>query len=146
MEPTNPLLIAFPLVWIGGVILASVLFRTTRDKPVFPVAPEGALYLERWGSGRNLSTWWGRLGGANNCLLIAVTYDSLTVAPRFPFNLMFLPEIYGLEFTMPLKAIASVERSRKFFKDVVTIRFNDDRSFALYPRRTDDFMTALRKG
>ena len=50
------------------------------------------------------------MAGARNCLWVAVTEDSLQVGVHFPFSLMFLPEIYGLEFAVPGNRIRSAER------------------------------------
>ncbi len=145
MSPAEIFLFALPLLWIAGVVLASARFRSARGKPIFPAVPDNALYAERWGSGRNLSAFPGKLGGANNCLIIAVTPDSLMVVPRFPFTLMFLPETFGLEFTCPLKTLRSIERKRSFLRELVVIELEDGRRFELQPRRIDDFMAAIRR-
>jgi hypothetical protein len=103
----NPFPSWFPflaIVWIVFVIGASIVFRRNRGKPVFPTVPTGALYVDKRASGR-----W-----ASNCLLVAITEDALSVVPKFPFNLMFLPEIYGLERTIPLPNIRDVRRLRGF--------------------------------
>ena len=69
---------------------------------MFPTVPTDAIYADKRASGR-----WAR-----NCLLVAVTDKALSVVPKFPFNLMFLPEIYGLERTIPLRNIRDVRRLR----------------------------------
>jgi len=46
-----------------------------------------------------------RIGGGRNCLLVYVADGALTIIPVFPFNLMFLPEIYGLETTAPISDV-----------------------------------------
>lgn len=144
MPPTETLLFfGFLLIWLGGWIVASISFRISRGKPIFPSVPDDAVYAERWGSGRNLAIFWGRFGGANNCLVFAVTRDRLVVLPRFPFNLMFLPEILGLEFDVALEDLTNVERSRFFWRDVATISTRNGQRFELYPRRIDEFMAAL---
>jgi hypothetical protein len=71
---------------------------------VFPAVPDDAIYVDKWASGR-----W-----ASNCLLVAVTGKALSVVPKFPFNLMFLPEIYGLERTIPVRFIREVRRLHGF--------------------------------
>lgn len=99
----NPFPAWFPFLaigWIVFVVGASVVFRRSKGKPVFPTVPSDALFVDKWASGR-----W-----ASNCLLVAVTDKALSVIPKFPFNLMFLPEIYGLERTIPLGAIREVRR------------------------------------
>ncbi len=103
----NPLPIWFPILaiaWIVVVIAVSVMFRRSKGKPVFPAIPNNAIYLDKRASGR-----W-----ASNCLLVAVTDKELCVVPKFPFNLMFLPEIYGLERTIPIRSIREVRRLRSF--------------------------------
>jgi hypothetical protein len=42
--------------------------------------------------------------------MVAITPESLSVVPKFPFNLMFLPEICGLERTIPVRAISNASR------------------------------------
>jgi hypothetical protein len=54
------------------------------------------------------------MGGAQNCLLVYVADGMLTVVPVFPFNLMFLPEIFGLELTVPT-ALVGVEQVEGLF-------------------------------
>jgi hypothetical protein len=36
----------------------------------------------------------------------------------FPFNLMFLPEVYGLEITVPVGAVSVAERDRLLGKRI----------------------------
>jgi hypothetical protein len=93
----------FPFLAIGWILLvvsASIVFRRSRGKPVFTSVPSDALFVDKRASGR-----W-----ASNCLLVAVTDQALSVVPKFPFNLMFLPEIYGLERTIPLRDIREARR------------------------------------
>lgn len=96
---------AVPLIWIAAVISISVLYRRRSGKPIFPRAPATATFVEAWASGRSLKNVLTRMGGARNCLLIYIADGMLTVVPVFPFNLMFLPEIYGLEITVPINKI-----------------------------------------
>ena len=103
----NPFPSWFPflaIAWIVFVIGASIVFRRSRGKPVFPTVPPDAVYVDKQASGR-----W-----ASNCLLVAVTDKALYVVPKFPFNLMFLPEVYGLERTIPLRNIRDVRWLRGF--------------------------------
>lgn len=83
--------------WITLAIAVSIAFRKKRGKPIFPKAPPDALFAERGCSGRSLDTPWARIGGARNCLLVALTPQRLAIVPIFPFDLIFLPEIYGLD-------------------------------------------------
>ena len=103
----DPFPVWFPFLavgWIVFVIGASVAFRRSRGKPLFPKVPVNAIYSEKSASGR-----W-----ASNCLLIAVTQEALSVVPKFPFNLMFLPEVFGLERTIPVRSIRNVRPLRGF--------------------------------
>lgn len=121
----SPWIALFPLVWIGGWIGASVLYRLREGKAVFPGLPDGAVFAQRMASGRSLRTWWTSLGGAKNCLTVGVTRTELVVTPMFPFNLMFLPEIYGLELRIPLTAITRVEKKPGALGQRLVVHFGD---------------------
>lgn len=111
--PPRNVFLGFALAtgWIALVIAASIVYRRIKGKPIFRRPIEHPLFLETWRSGRSLRSLVARFGGARNCLWVAVTGDSLRVGPYFPFNLMFLPEIYGLECTIPGSAVRSVARA-----------------------------------
>lgn len=100
-----------PIVWLGAWVAGSIIYRRKLHKPLFPRAPDNAVFAEAWCSGRSLRNLLTRFGGARNCLLVYVVDGSLTIIPVFPFNLLFLPEIYGLEATVPVSQVrvASVE-------------------------------------
>ncbi len=93
---------------------ASIAYRRRTGKPIFPRAPAGAVFAEAWCSGRSLKNGLTRVGGASNCLLVYVADGALTVIPVFPFNLMFLPEIYGLEATVPTAELTARPTSGLF--------------------------------
>jgi hypothetical protein len=105
--------------WIAGWIGASVIYRRTSNKPIFPSVPESADFSETWRSGRSLKNFLTSIGGARNCLLVYVSQGTLTIVPMFPFNLMFLPEIYGLEITAPVGAVSIAERDGPLGKRVL---------------------------
>jgi hypothetical protein len=91
---------------------------------------------------KNLLT---RIGGARNCLLVYVAEGSLTIVPVFPFNLMFLPEIYGIEATAPISDVA-IEgvKDGLFGKSIIlTIRGSKPRRFELWLEDRDGFQSAL---
>ena len=117
--------------WLAGVITISILIRRRRGRPIFPKTPPDALYAERFGSGRSDDDVPGRIGGARNCLVIAVTRDELTICPFFPFNLGFLPNMYGLEHRVPRGSIRSVERRPGLLGDRVLIAFETDKAHAV---------------
>ena len=100
-----------PLVWILLWVVASIIYRSSRGKAILPSKPKNSLFCEGWASGHSNTNIFTKLGGARNCLLVAVTPDALIIQPRFPFNLMFLPEIYGLEYRIPGLNIRAVEKN-----------------------------------
>ena len=128
------LLFAAP-TWIALVIAISVFHRLWTGKPIFPRIPANANFAER-----------GALGDfASNCLLVAVTDTTLIVVPQFPFNLMFLPAIYGLERNIPLATIKVVEIVKGFLGKSVLITYGDtDRRLRLKVREPFTLENALR--
>ncbi|HJW85380.1 MAG TPA: hypothetical protein VJ440_01965 [Candidatus Brocadiaceae bacterium] len=149
IETNHTLFYVGPWLWISLWIVASIVYRRSRGKAIFPLKPKESLYYEGWASGHSNSNIFTKLGGARNCLLVAVTPDSLIIQPRFPFNLMFLPEIYGLEYRIPRLNIRAVEKKGGIFGKGVEIQFIDvsggEKSVRLYLRRTDEFLTAIGK-
>lgn len=142
-EPPNWLFL-FPIVWIAGCAGASILYRRASGKPVIPRLPENARFRERGTSGWNDSHLFGRLGGASNCLLVAVTDRELIVTPFFPFNLMFLPEMLGLEVRAPLTRIRTIKDRRRFFQRVLIVDLGDGQRIGLALRDPDAFLAAAR--
>lgn len=120
--------------WILFVILLSVLVRKARGKPIVPGVPLDAIYSERSASG----AW------ASNCLIVAVTPEALIITPRFPFNLMFLPEIYGLERTVPRYEIIEAEHRTSWIGNV-EIALRAGRALKLKLRDPEAFLAALEE-
>ena len=131
------------LLWIG----ASIVYRKSRGKPIYPRKPDHTLFFEATGSGNSNRNLLTKLGGASNCLHVAVTKDSLIVRPMFPFNLMFLPEIYGFEYDIPRKSIRSVVEKKAFLGRITTLEFStpdgEQHSIDLRLCNTDQFLQAL---
>ncbi|MBF0408695.1 MAG: hypothetical protein HQM10_15210 [Candidatus Riflebacteria bacterium] len=125
IDTAFPVLFGGALAWIALWIVASIFYRRSKGKPFFPRKSDHDAFYESTGSGRSNRNFFTRLGGARNCLTVAVTDNSLIVQPKFPFNLMFLPEIYDLEYSIPKNRIHTIEE-RKFF-------FGKKRYFGLYP-------------
>ncbi|MFL9839471.1 hypothetical protein ABS767_00725 [Sphingomonas sp. ST-64] len=120
--------------WIVLVVGISALYRKTNGKPIIPRLPSDALYCERRASGR-----W-----ANNALMVAVTKDTLSVTPYFPFTLGFLPEFYRLEHCIPLKRIRSVTVRPSAWGMNAVIRYGpEERTLKLKLRNADAFANAL---
>ena len=113
-----------PCLWIGGWIAASIWFRRANGKPIIPQKPTDAAFCEDWCSGRSLRNGLTRIGGARNCLLVYVSDGHLVVTPRFPFTLMFLPELYGLDLRVSTGSIASVEPAQHFWGRPLRVAFH----------------------
>lgn len=91
----------FPVLWIVGWIGTSIAYRNARGKPVLFFGVPDASYQQRTASGYSHRSWLSKLGGASGCLVVAVADEHQIIRPFF-FNLFFLPEIYGLEYEVPL--------------------------------------------
>lgn len=100
-----------------------MLYRRSKGKPIFPRAPTDAQFAEKGCSGRTLRGLLSRIGGASNCLLVVVHDQRLVVTPQFPFNLMFLPEIYRLDFDGPTDAVTAITPVRTGFRKALRIEF-----------------------
>ncbi|WP_395327299.1 hypothetical protein WBP06_10660 [Novosphingobium sp. BL-8H] len=132
-------------LWIAAVIIGSALFRRSRGKPLFPKAPENAQFAEKGRSGRSLGGLISRVGGARNCLLVFVCDDRLIVTPQFPFNLMFLPEIYRLDVDVPIDTVTSITPIGGLFRKALRIEFgqNGVPPVELFVHNEDRFISAL---
>ena len=88
------------------------------------------------------------MGGARNCLFVAVGRDKLVIQPHFPFTLGFLPEIYGLEQQIPLDRILRLSKKRSYFQNVLALEYSDElrspREFELKLRNPDGFLRAVQ--
>jgi hypothetical protein len=140
---------SFALVvgWLALAIGASILYRRSQDLPLFPRVPASAQFVEWFASGWSLRNLWTRMGSASNCLLVTVTADKLIVRPWFPFNMMFLPELFDLEHMIPRNKIISVEPAIYFLAKIVKVTFinkhDKQQTIALYVRKRDAFIHAL---
>lgn len=135
---------AFACAWIICGIAASAVYRRSKGKAILSVAPDNALFVEKWTSGRELGGIRS-LGGANNCLIVAVTIDTLSVTPCFPFTLLFLPEIWGLEHRIPTRDIRSVEERTGILRSTQVIAFGFGRKIELRLRDPEGFRQASKK-
>jgi len=143
-----PILIGISVLGLGGCVWASVVYRRSRGKPIVFTGVEGADYLETAASGHSHRTWYTRLGGASRVLVVAVAGGRLIIRPRFPFNLLFMPEIYGMEYEVPVDQITSVQ-PREGRSSRVDVQFRDAmnglQTVTLYLRDRDRFTESLRK-
>ena len=139
---------ALAVIWLPIVIALSIAYRHWLGKPVFFFGIRDAEFQERGASGHIADNWWRRLGGASGCLVVAVHQQRLIVRPWFPFNLMFLPEIYGLEHDVPLDCVVSVQVEDAFWRQRVRIVFFDGRGatreLVVWLKHADAFAHLLR--
>jgi hypothetical protein len=106
----------FACGWIGFWILVSIAYRLKKGKAILFSKVDGTVLFREFGnSGRSLTNIWGGLSGARSCLVITVTGDFLYIRPYFPFNLMFMPELLGLEWKIPVNQILQAEIVKKTF-------------------------------
>lgn len=135
--------------WVVLVTVASVLYRRSNGKPLTRPKFDAPLFLETWRSGRSMRNFLSRLGGARNCLWVAVTRDRLQVGMHFPFSLLFLPEIYGLEITVPGESIRSVQQATGFLRQhriLVTVEHHGrNESMELHLSDADAFKRAVEQ-
>lgn len=110
MENSNTFdgLFTMSMVWIALVILASIVYRIYSTKGTLKIPTHEILFSERWASGASHKNFLTKLGGAANCLSVSVSRTALVVRPMFPFNLMFLPEIYDLEHAISRNKIKNI--------------------------------------
>lgn len=113
-----------PILWIAGIGAVSILLRRSKGKPIFPQIKPDATFGERGCSGRSLKGLLSMIGGATNCLMVMVRHQRLVIVPQFPFNLMLLPEVNGLEVNVPLDAITAVRPVTSFFRKALRIEFS----------------------
>jgi len=141
----SPAFPVFTCVWLAGWVVASIVFRLQRGKPIIPRLPDNALFKERAASGRSLKNFLTFIGGASSCLMVAVTDDELIVTPFFPFNLMFLPEIYGLEVRVPRSNVHIANPTAGLFggKVVLSIDGEYPHEFSLRLRNRNAFLAAM---
>lgn len=127
-------------IWIAGgwvilIIGFSIVIRKMSDKDIFPTAPDDALFAERGASARM----------ASRCLLVAVTKNALVVTPTFPFNLMFLPQVYGLEHDIPISSIDQIQTKRSWLGSNAIVSYGKGRKLALKLKQPEKFDAVIQK-
>jgi hypothetical protein len=139
--------VGFCFAWVFGIMGLSAVIRLQRGKPIFARVPADAIFTEKWTSGRSLRNLVGRFGGARNALLVAVTPTRLIVRPHFPFTLVFLPEIYGLEVEIaPSQLRGAEERQGVLLKRIVieyALPGRGDEEMELRLRNPAGFLAAI---
>jgi hypothetical protein len=135
------------LAWVIVVAVASVLSRKRKGKLIFRPKFAQALFTDQWRSGRSFKSLLSRIGGARNCLWIAVADGELWVGLHFPFNLMFMPEWSGLEYRLRGIDILSVEQPLSSGSGKVLIRYRNatgkEEAFEITVRNVEAFNRAI---
>jgi len=147
MDPPPPWAHLVPLLGVAAWVGASVIYRRMRGKPLVYAKLSGTKYRQTNASGYSHRSWVGSLGAARGVLVVQVTADELDIHPFPPFNWFFLPEIYGLEYRVPLSSVRSAELRKRFFREavdvVITTPERGDEKITLYLAYPEQFLAAL---
>ena len=149
----------FLLLWTAGAIVmfgTVVGMRWLQRRPFFKPHFDGVEFDENWCSGASSAGLMGELGWARNCLWIVVARGQLHVGAHFPFNL-FLPRfLLGLDLSVPITSVISVETMRSSWTGEhvkVSYSVTDDargiistRYITVQCKRSDRFTGILREG
>jgi hypothetical protein len=128
------------------VVLASIVYRTLKGKHLPAVPEQDIKFTERWVSGVSHKNLLTKLGGASNCLSVTLSRNALIVRPMFPFNLMFLPEVYDLEHFIPRSKIKRIQMDEHGKAGSIIIEFESDsgeRRVKLMLRKREEFLRAI---
>ena len=132
---------------IGSMLLLSVAYRLYKSKPIFRPDFDRVRFTDTWQSGWSNRDSLTRLGGARNFLWIAVTQDELWISPHFPFNLLFIPEVFHLDFRIPGRAVLEMTARSVGGESRGIIRFRhatgEEDSFELTVKDLEGFRKAL---
>jgi len=79
--------------------------------------------------------------------MVVLTPERLVIAPLFPFTLIFLPEIYGLDHDLDISAIREVVDRTGLLGRRITLTYAGPRlrRVELRLRHPDAFLDGLRK-
>lgn len=139
------------ILWLLCWTAASVVYRKLAGKPIWLRAVQDAVFLERAASGHGNDNLLQKIGGARNCLVVAVAANRFIVRPFFPFNLFFLPEVYGLEHDVEIERIVRTKLGKFLWMKSLDVTFVDERQrftrVTLYlkkPEELDAILTSAR--
>jgi hypothetical protein len=99
------------IVWVLVMIGTAVALRLVLRLPFFKPRVPDVRFDENWCSGASSTGLMGEFGWAKRCVWLVVTGDSLRVGVHFPFNLFMPPFVLGLDLSVPLGSVSSVERA-----------------------------------
>jgi hypothetical protein len=134
-------------VWLIGWLLVSLAFRKARGKPIFYRKPKAPIFRQWNASGNYERNFLTKFGGAHNCLVVQVAENELDIHPFVPFNWLFLPEIYGLEFRIPLTRIKAAKIVKKLLWTKVELEFKtsegENEKISLWLKNPEEFIRAI---
>ena len=137
------LLFVAAIIWLLLLILLSVYNRKKNGKIIIGDPKVNILFRERNASGHSNKNIITKIGGARNSLKVILSDEYLIVTPYFPFNLMFLPNIYDIEFNIDYKDIVEI---RKGFMKSINISFKEGtriKKLNLLLKQKDKFLTTI---
>jgi hypothetical protein len=141
---------ALPVLWIAGWIIASIFFQKSRGRAIIPKPQANARFVGKGISGKSHRDLLTLIGGASNCLMVVVTDQGVAVTPTFPFNLMFLPQVYDLQHEIAFSDIVSVEGRHGLLGQIVDITFKTkaggQNRIELRLRNGDALIAVIRSG
>lgn len=121
----NGWIVLVPFAWVAMLFAFGAWWRVQNARPLMPRVPDGAQFGETMCSGRALGGGFARLGGVNNCLVVAVARDRLSVDFAFPFSLFPFFGKSALVVDVPISAIRSITPIRRFWQPLLRVEFVD---------------------
>ena len=145
------LLFLIASVWLVLGVTIAIVYSLRKLKAVPKIEQRDILFREWRASGASHRSFFTRVCGARNCLVVTVTKTELHVSPIFPLNLMFLPWINDLEHHIPLDRITNITSKKGFLRrrTLIVDFFGEDcgkKEIELTLKSPDDFLSALGKG
>ncbi len=142
------IIFAASFFWVGLIIVASIIYKVKTGKKLPSIDSKEILYQEDGVSGSSHKSILTRLGGARHCLLVTATKNEIDIHPSFPFNLMFLPEIYDLKHRIAVKDIKNIQRIEHVIgKPSIKIEYMQNggevKVVELYLGNTDKFISSI---
>ncbi len=130
------------ILWVKilSIPIASIVYRYVKKKPFFYKENPDANYQEKWRSGHACNIFQ-MFGGARNCLWFSILKDEIIICPHFPFNLLFLPEIWGCEHHIKGKEIISIDENPRLGGIVICFKKGIGvKKFRIYPKHKEIFV------
>jgi hypothetical protein len=151
INKNHDLLFFFASVWVVGGVGIAIVYCLRRVKAVPKIEQRDILFREWRASGASHQSFFTRVCGARNCLVVTVTRTDLHVYLIFPFNQMFLSRINDLEHHIPLDRITNITSKKGFLRrrTLIVDFFGEDcgkKEIELTLKSPDDFLSALEKG